>query len=91
MEVTRGRDWTFGVQDISGIGVINQMAYGSYQCNNCATQANHSSLKGCNDTSPFWVVVTWNGGRLYCHQIGADRKYELEIHTRGEVLTRGNI
>ena len=81
MQVVRGKDWKG--QDINGTGILKQKTYGSFTCNRCSIQRDHTSLNGCNDISPLWVTVKWPDDRFYCHRIGTDEQYDLYHHIGG--------
>ena len=86
MEVVRGRDWIPEGKKISGGGNITHNAYGSHQCAICASDRDDSSLRGCNDVSPLWVIVNWPGDEMHCHRIGDYNKFDLYRHIEGKIV-----
>ena len=86
MKVKRGKDWPNETIAINGTGMIHHRAYGSYCCNTCTIQKNEPALRDCPNISSSWVMVTWPGGKEYCHRIGADRKYDLYMHVEGNIF-----
>ena len=85
MEVKRGMDWPNGTIAPNGTGMIHYRVYGSFCCNTCTFQKNHSALRDCPNISSSWVMVTWPDRKESCHRIGADGKYDLYTHVEGNV------